>query len=140
MFYKSSSRFGVLGAMVIQAYDDYDDNGQLKATQPGSPYMYLKMANSILNADQQEAVAYPNPFHSVIHVGIPVQKSGDDYQIRLLDMGGQVIFTQRLGTLPSGWNDIRLDLSRQQLSDGMYLLNIQSHSGQHDQTLKLIRR
>ncbi|MBX6379658.1 MAG: fibronectin type III domain-containing protein [Thermoflavifilum aggregans] len=134
------TQFAILGAMVIQAYDDYDDNGQLKATQPGSPYMYLKMSNSILNIDQHDAIAYPNPFHNVIHVGIPVQKTGEDYQIRLMDVNGQIIYTRQLGTLPSGWNDVRLDLSRQQLSDGMYLLNIQSGSGQHNQTLKLIRR
>ncbi|MBX6360616.1 MAG: fibronectin type III domain-containing protein [Acidobacterium ailaaui] len=140
IFYKPSARFGVLGAMVIQAYDDYDDNGQLKATQPGSPYMYLKMSNSILNTNQHVAIAYPNPFHNVIHVGIPVQKAGEDYQIRLMDVSGQIIYTRQLGTLPSGWNDILLDLSQQQLSDGMYLLNIQSNSGQRSQTLKLIRR
>jgi len=132
--------YAILGAMVIQAYDDYDNNGQLKATQPGSPYMYLKLGNTILNTSQTQAIAYPNPFHNTLHVGIPVEKTGETYQLRLLGINGQVIYEQPLGVLPQGLNDIRINLSHKQLTDGMYLLNIQSQSRQHDQTLKLIRR
>ncbi|MCL6524163.1 MAG: fibronectin type III domain-containing protein [Thermoflavifilum sp.] len=134
------TQFAILGAMVIQGYDDYDDNGQLKATQPGSPYMYWRMANNILNTSQQAAIAYPNPFHNTVHVAIPIQKSGDTYQVRLINMNGQVVYEQKLGLLPQGWNDIRINLSNSQLSDGVYFLQIQSQSEQHDQTIKLIRR
>lgn len=77
-----------------------------------------------MNADKLQV--YPNPTAGMLNVTYTSEKGTT--QMSLLDLSGRVIMSQSFKSV-AGENTQQLDLSR--IAKGAYMLNVQTHSGNH---------
>lgn len=83
------------------------------------------------------AHVYPNPFQNIIRIKLYTREKGD-FTLRLMNMMGQLLLTQRF-IAEKGYNDFRLNTTS--LKAGMYVLFIHDHTyADHHQTIKLIKQ
>ena len=84
----------------------------------------INCRESSMNADKLQV--YPNPTAGMLNVTYTSEKGTT--QMSLLDLSGRVIMSQSFNTV-AGENTQQLDLSR--IAKGAYMLNVQTHSGNH---------
>lgn len=87
----------------------------------------VESAVTVKEALSEPAISvYPNPFVSNLNVTYNATQK-DDFLFLLYDVKGQLVFAKSFH-LPKGEQNINLDISAQQLPDGVYILQI-SDSG-----------
>ena len=73
---------------------------------------------------------YPNPFNSKINLEIIVQSISQKFEIQLISVLGEVISEKKfIGTSP-GLNTIRWNIGDQNISSGIYFININDNKNQ----------
>ena len=73
---------------------------------------------------------YPNPFNSVINLEIIVQKASQNFEIQLISLLGEVVSEKKDIRISSGLNTIRWDIGNQEISSGVYFININDNKNQ----------
>jgi hypothetical protein len=86
-------------------------------------------------AGQSAYKVYPNPTTSVINVELKQQQSNVGYQISIYDLSGVLVKQVEWSKNDSYTNTIDL----QNLTDGLYMLNILSADGSSE-SFKLVKR
>jgi len=132
MIYTIESRYVVINAMVLKAYDNYDDDGN-KIIDPA-----LLMANkrnttiglSKLSEDMEGTAStltvktiYPNPFSSLINIELNSANQGEMI-LSLRDIAGRLINRSKI-EVDKGRNTLHFR-TKTNLTPGVYLLSLES--------------
>tara|TARA_B100000427_G_scaffold308584_1_gene296924 strand:+ start:80 stop:2416 length:2337 start_codon:yes stop_codon:yes gene_type:complete len=99
-------------------------NQMLSLGQIKSPVAFFKL-NSI----------YPNPFNSTINLDISIKKGGGKFEINLVSLLGKIILRKEAIDLPEGENVFSWNIKNQNISTGVYFVEI-SNKENH----KIIRK
>ncbi len=94
--------------------------------------------NQVLDLDPKKNVIgsyrlnsiYPNPFNSIINLEIIVQKASQNFEIQLISLLGEVVSEKKDIRISSGLNTIRWDIGNQEISSGVYFININDNKNQ----------
>lgn len=132
--------FAILGAMVIHAHDNFDNNGNLISNQPQAFLLRKPGTWNFGNNANSDFLTYPNPFHNVVRLAVPVHQGDGTYQVNVYNLEGQRVYTQNLGVLPEGLNAIQLDLSGQHLTNGSYIVRIDASGRTKGRSTLIIRQ
>jgi len=94
-----------------------------------NPWPYLhKQLHEIphLSSADNHLQAYPNPANDFVTVEFSLNKS-EEITFELSDVTGRVVMQQNLGTINSGTNAKRIDVSK--LNSGVYVYSLTSSQG-----------
>jgi hypothetical protein len=142
------STYGYIGALVIQAHNNYDDSGKLVY----NPSLYMLDNRQISNSGKvlglkgnlgngssiyQVVSVYPNPFDQEIKIALN-SSVDDELELSLFSVSGKLMDRQ-VKDVVKGKNLVNLRPSAR-LSAGVYMLSIRSKMSSDRVTVKLIRR
>jgi predicted esterase len=147
IIYTPQSRFAILNAMVIKAYDNYDNNGNLII----NPQLYLWNRNGHrlgygpgvfrdndrAGSDYKIVKVYPNPFDQYVEVLLNAAR--EDQLIFSLVRSNGAVSDRQLKAVSEGMNTIRYEPARV-VSPGFYVLQVTSATTGKSLYVKLIRR
>jgi len=143
-----SSPYAYVGALVIQARNNYDDSGNiiynpmlymLNGRQSGDAAQRLMMSKDIDNHNLSSEMlkAYPNPFDRYVNIRLN-WADNEKLDFRLLSIDGKSVDYQSI-PVANGLNNITYRPLKN-LVPGVYILTIRSQSSGKTITVKLIRR
>jgi predicted esterase len=140
----STSQFGLIGAMIIQAHD------KPVLTLPQQPPSFVNAIASssvqrVQKTVQQITVkafdninSYPNPFISNFTVSFKLPKA-DDVQAEMYNINGQLVYQKRFKNLTAGNNSLNI-IPQNNLPSGVYLIKLTSVAAKNSTVLKLIKQ
>jgi len=141
-----SSSFAYLGAMVIEAHNNYDDSG--KVIYSPSAYMVARKQLLGLNTSKIQGIentnnqgfeilnTYPNPFSQYINIEM-LSEFNQNVNISLFDGNGR-LREQQSRPVEKGVNKILLE-PKGELSQGVYILSIKSIKTGRMLNIKIIK-
>jgi hypothetical protein len=141
----SDSRYAILGAMTIQAHNNYDDQGNTiygPLAQQAFEMINRMSSNDLLgktnksNDNLSIITTYPNPFNKFVIVKMSSPVS-DKLLFNLYNTGGMLMDQQML-PVSSGMNVIRYQ-PKTNLITGVYILSIKSQTTGKRTSVKLIK-
>jgi hypothetical protein len=98
------SEFGLLGALVIDAFKENITNTPL----PAGKIMVTGSGIMNLNVEpEKQAGIYPNPFSDAFNIIIP-STGNENVDVRIYDINGKAVHYQRVSSLVKGNNTIRV--------------------------------
>jgi hypothetical protein len=144
-----ASIYGYIGALVIQAHDNYDSNGNeivnpnlimYNRTKHGleiSSKSGYGFTDSVSNTTLQLiGNIYPNPFDQLIHLNLHSPKSGM-LIMTMINSTGQVI-DRRTQSVSAGYNALEY-MTKAALAPGLYILSLSMGSSSQMINVKLIK-
>jgi predicted esterase len=143
----SDSRYAILGAMVIQVHNGYDDQGNISYGPLGRQYyeMYNRSHPLMGMRDlTKESTAsgisvvnvYPNPFDSYVMISLS-SATKDQLILSLYNTEG-ILVDQQNASIFEGMNSVKYE-PHADLMTGVYVLSIKSKITGKQTTVKLIK-
>jgi hypothetical protein len=142
-----NSQFGLLGALVIQSFT----NSTIKVAQPPQATQQLANPKEVKKAPPVSEVtaakkpvtevdkiitAYPNPFHDYFTISVPSENNTDAVQIKIIDINGNLVYSNQFGGLYSGINVIKIETGFQ-LTAGVYFVQLTNAVSKSEKMIKL---
>lgn len=142
----STSQFGLIGAMIVQAYKD--PVFTLPTQLPQSFKNAIASSESINNtssiqkakskANFEYVVAYPNPFISNFTVSFNLLKK-DNVRVEIYDVNGKQVYQNRFVNLPEGNNVVTI-ITQKNLPSGLYLVKLTSINSKTEKVISLLKQ
>jgi large repetitive protein len=139
--------YGFTSAIIIQAYDDAVGGSQLNMVNPDivNPDVVLQTPGQgvpQVSVEQNGAVTetrmYPNPFVDQINLDFNNASTGNHIAVDVYDMTGRIVYRRNFGSLPAGYNTLRLNTAEGRLNTGVYMVSLKVN-GLPVQSTKMIK-
>jgi hypothetical protein len=133
----ATSQFGLIGAMIIQGYNESTATIPTLSQSGGSTQTAQKATLPIAN-NSIELNAYPNPFRAGFNLSVTSTKA-DDIIVQLFDINGRQVYQNKFGNAMAGTNTFRIEMNNA-LPTGIYIAKIIFKNQNTIKTLKLLKQ
>lgn len=140
----STSQYGMISAMVVQAYSDPVSTLPSSLPQQQSAIALASAAKiTDVSVNEQKRgfdnlAAYPNPFVSnfTLSFSLPVK---DNVEVEIYDLSGKLLYQNRFLNLFKGNNSVTIK-PRNSLSSGMYIVKLTALNSKTSETIRITKQ
>ncbi|HEY2727239.1 MAG TPA: T9SS type A sorting domain-containing protein, partial [Parafilimonas sp.] len=133
----ATSQYGLIGAMIIQGYNESTAAIPTLSQSGGSIQSVQKVTLPIAN-NTIELNAYPNPFTAGFNLSVTSAKA-DDIVVQLYDINGRQVYQNKFSNVTAGNNTFRIEMNNA-LPTGVYIAKIIFQNQNTIKTLKLMKQ
>lgn len=136
----STTGYGYLNAMTLQAVPSVAAGNRLaKKLTRGNNAVEALGTNNLVPLTESQVSIYPNPFINDVNLRLSIQKPVAELTVRVTDMNGTIIHTQKFTNVPAGIWKQSLGLKGRKLSSGMYMVRISDGTSAKPVVLKIVK-
>ncbi|WP_177191850.1 fibronectin type III domain-containing protein [Parafilimonas terrae] len=140
----STSQFGLIGAMIVQAYSDpvltlpSSLPQQQSAIASASAKKITEVSVNELKSSFDNLTAYPNPFSSnfTLSFNLPAK---DNVDVEIYDLSGKLLYQNRFLNLFKGNNSVTIK-PRNGLSSGIYMVKLTALNAKTSETIRVTKQ
>ena len=134
---------GYNSGIIIDSYDDVNGGGVLNAPNNNDLERNVVFEEgdarpTVVTAEEQDVRIYPNPFKDFVNLDFYNKAGAKTASVEVFDITGRLVHRQVYGSLPEGYNTIRLTAAEGRLETGVYMLTLKV-DGKVIKTGKLIK-
>lgn len=140
----STSQFGLIGALIVQAYSDPVSTLPSSLPQQQSAIAFASAAKiTDVSVNEQKRgfdnlAAYPNPFASnfTLSFNLPAK---DNVDVEIYDLSGKLLYQNRFLNLFKGNNSVTIK-PRNSLSSGIYMVKLTALNSKTSETIRITKQ